>query len=67
MRPDPLTAGQVPPDVLQLCDTVRVLVGPRRGEEVVVTEVRGGRYEVACDEQRLYERSELCWLWSDRA
>ena len=40
-------------------NTVRILVGHRRGEEQVVTADAGGRYQVAFDEAHSYARSEL--------
>ena len=64
---------QVPPEspgALRQGATVKVLVGERCAEEVVVTDVRlpddageGRMYEVACDDGRLYTRSELDFLW----
>ena len=63
-RPDPLTAAVDPPGHSSPGDTVRVLVGPCQGEEVIVTTVHGDTYEVAFDEKLSYEMYELWWLWS---
>ena len=67
---------QESPGALRKCDTVRVLVGERYGEEVLVTDVlvtdgagEDGApearrlYQVAFDESRWYVRAGLDFLW----
>ena len=60
----PTTSSEAAMPPLEVTNTVKLLVGPSSGEQDVVSEVLDdGRYKVAGDEECVYARSELEFLF----